>query len=304
MLPSFIWRVGKPDSSSSGSPDKGRVGASYHRPPSISTANNGRPRHLPQHQHQDQQRPQQHRPHHTYPPQQQMFTPSPQQNAQHQVQSSSANAANVDPAPEARSHGDRRIEVHIQGECLKEAILTRCLKLTSGKAHLHVRKLLMQRFSSGARLGDVSFVLSGAPHDQAKETAHAITGAVAEAVSFILADDSYGGSMQRESSHSSPYTSQHSSTSADSTDETTAAHSHAEATATPGNVGRCASHLRNASLDSAKTPKVLKTRIPKAKEDLSQSAKTPTRWTASAKELPVTAVMLPVYPRIYPHVCF
>ena len=50
---------------------------------------------------------------------------------------------------------------------------------------------------------------------------------------------------------------------------------------------------------------VLKTRIPNAKkEDLSQSAKTPTRWTASSKALPVTTVLLPVYPRIYSHVCF
>ena len=312
MLPSFIWRVGKPDSPWS---DKGRGGASYHHPPSISAANNSRPRHQPQHQHQDQQRPQQHHPHHAYPPQ--SFTPSPQKNVQHQVQSASANAANVDLAPEAMSHSDRRIEVHIQGECLKEAILARCLKLTSGKAHLH--KLLMQRFSSGARLGDVSFVLIGAPHDQAKEAAHAIAGAVTEALSLILADDSYGGSLPRESSQSSPYTSQHSSVSADSTDETTAAHSHAEATATPGHVGRCASDfaatnraavaVRTASLDITKTPKVLKTRIPNAKEDLSQSAKTqsaktPTRWTASSKELPVTTVLLPVYPRIYSRVCF
>jgi hypothetical protein len=309
MLPSFIWRVGKPDSPLVGSPDKGRGGASY----SISKANNGRPSHQPQHHHQDQQRPQQHCPHHTQQPQQLLFRPSPQQNVKHQVQSTSANAAN-DLGPEASSHSDRRIEVHIKGESLKEAILARCLKSMSGKAHLHERKLLMQRFSSGARLGDVSFVLSAAPHDQAKEAAHAITEAVAEAVSVILADDSYGWSLPRESSHtsqsfpsqSSPYTSQHSSVSADSSDQTAAAHSHAEATATPGNVGRfgsdfaatnrAAAAVRTVSLDSAKAPKVLKTRIPTAKEDLSQSAKTPTRWTASAKELPVTTVLLPVYP--------
>ena len=315
MLPSFIWRVGKVDAPAAGSPArKGRAGAGASRPPpSPSASGNGQVHRQPQPQpeHQHHQRQQQQSPHR---PQPNVGWQSPQHHVQHQVQST--NAAHVAAAAgrATSSHSDGRTAVQIRGDRIKEAILIRCLRSTSGKPNSPKRKLLMEKFST-SRLGDISFVLSGAPHEQAGEVADAIAGAVAEALAVILAsDEPCGWALSREGTNyaqSSPYTSQHSSVSADSADEAAAAHSRA---ASAGNVGRCAHDFaattraavqRTVSADHVKTPKVLQTRVPTAREDPSRSAKTPKTLKASANERPVTTVLLPpvLLARIHPRAC-
>jgi hypothetical protein len=78
------------------------------------------------------------------------------------------------------------IKIHITGDCLKAAVILRCLKpnaLTQPKCKSFVEKLASQK------LGDVSFLLSGAPQEQQQSVKDAIAGAVIDAMCRLIADD-------------------------------------------------------------------------------------------------------------------
>ena len=94
------------------------------------------------------------------------------------------------------------ITIHIKGDCLKAAVILRCLKpnaLTQPKCKSFVERLASQK------LGDVSFLLSGAPQEQQQSVKDAIAGAVVDAMCRLLADDYLSNACGVHQSQNSQY---------------------------------------------------------------------------------------------------